>query len=1112
MTRYYPRDILPEFLLVQSATIRVLGCFCALAIAFSAQAQRAHPALHSNGVEGSIARGEDHVQEREAWFQAGRAVHGENAAALLNRAYRQKQKMQAAQLQSAAQQAGAQQTGAAALSAQSWTPLGPSPTIYPDYGAVTGRVTALEVDPKDATGNTIYVGAAYGGVWRSTNAATANPSSVLFQPLIEDQPTLAVGAIALHPTQNVILIGTGEPNSSAFSYYGMGILRSGDGGNSWTLIRDADNHTHPFAGLGFSAIAFNQDSPNVVVASVGTTNGQISGAEQPGAMRGLYYSTDTGATWQSAAVSGLSGDTGSATDVIYNRVQQRFYAVIRGHGYYYSTDGASWTRLEAQPTADLAAANCGAGANFITCPIYRGSLTVKQDSGELYTVFVDSAGNTGAAGGIFRLTVNAGTPSWTVLGQAGIDACGDAGGGCGTEQGVYNLYVRAVPSGTGTDLYMGAVNIFKCHLDPAGDNTCSTPGAWKNLTHAYGCAANGTFGSPGHVHPDQHAMAISIAADHYFAFFGNDGGVNRSLSADMLSSSSCTAPDLFDNLNAALESFSQFVDFSQDPADMNIVLGGLQDNGSPSHSAAGGATWQTVNTGDGGYNAIDPVSSNNWYTSTFGVSIQRCTAGASCLPSMFSDVVLSSTLGSDTSAFYMPFLLDPANATKLLLGTCRIWRVGGDGTGADALSPNFSSGDSTPCSGDTFSGSTKIRAVTAGGPSLNSNSQVIYAGMVSRVLPVAGHVFVSTNAAGAAPTWADRTAGINPAGFDISNIFADPHDLTGGTAFVTVMGFTGGGGHVWKTTDFGANWTDISVGLPDAPANSVIVDPRFANQIYVGNDVGVFSSFDGGTSWEVLGSGLPSVPAVRLEAFLANGSAKLRVATYGRGLFETALPTTGVNLNPSGINFSNAVPGFATAEQTVVLGNNRSTALAIASVTSSSEFPITANSCTGTIPGGGACSVSLHFSPQAVGSRSGTLQILADDSSTAHSASLIGTGVDFALILSRPARPRRGSADIVLTSGASVSVPFTLRASGDLPAGVTAAFSCKTVRALRCVLDRSVMEASGTATLQITPVTVHRAARFAAAGNRARGGIFPVTVTARIGTLVRFRTLTVEIR
>ncbi len=87
-----------------------------------------------------------------------------------------------------------------------------------------------------------------------------------------------------------------------------------------------------------------------------------------------------------------------------------------------------------------------------------------------------------------------------------------------------------------------------------------------------------------------------------------------------------------------------------------------------------------------------------------------------------------------------------------------------------------------------------------------------------------------------------RSAGnINPNQFPISSVAMDSSDPTGKTAYVTVMGFTGGAGHVWKTTNAGTTWTDFTANLPDAPVNAAVVDPGLS-QVYVGTDVGIFGS------------------------------------------------------------------------------------------------------------------------------------------------------------------------------------------------------------------------------------------------------------------------------
>jgi hypothetical protein len=96
-----------------------------------------------------------------------------------------------------------------------------------DYGPVAGRVTAVAIDPADPTGNTVYIGAAQGGVWKSTNAAYGAANNVAWAPLTDNQATLSIGSIAIQlqqipdATKSVILAATGEANNSADSYYGL---------------------------------------------------------------------------------------------------------------------------------------------------------------------------------------------------------------------------------------------------------------------------------------------------------------------------------------------------------------------------------------------------------------------------------------------------------------------------------------------------------------------------------------------------------------------------------------------------------------------------------------------------------------------------------------------------------------------------------------------------------------------------------------------------------------------------------------------------------------------------------------------------------------------------
>jgi hypothetical protein len=303
-----------------------------------------------------------------------------------------------------------------------------------DYNWVSGLVSAVAIDENDGTGNTVFAGGAYGGLWKSVNAGalSTNSSAVMWTPLTDDQPTLAVGAIAIqpqtanpNPNNSVVLVGTGETNSSVDSYYGLGILRSKDGGQSWALISQDATGAHSFSGLGFSQIAFSTANPNLVVAGAGSASeGIIEGLESPVAVnRGLYYSTDAGISWRAASVidSGVSINPSSVSSVVFDAAAGRFYAAIRFHGFYSSSDGINWARLAAQPGIGLSAAGCPAQPlQPGRCPIYRGEIAVVPNRagplnmGEVYVWYVD--GND-ADQGIWK-TTNGGA-SWSQIDDSG---------------------------------------------------------------------------------------------------------------------------------------------------------------------------------------------------------------------------------------------------------------------------------------------------------------------------------------------------------------------------------------------------------------------------------------------------------------------------------------------------------------------------------------------------------------------------------------------------------------------------------------------------------------------------------------------------------------------
>jgi hypothetical protein len=1014
---------------------------------------------------------QDNPEARDQWFRRGREpLPGHTSAELRYRAHQQKVTLRVMRSLRATAVSGA----APLASMGDWIPLGPAPLASnagtgQDYGAVSGRANAVVIDPADSTGNTVYVGGAFGGLWRSTNAATTNAAAVTWTPLTDDQPTLSFGAIALQPgnvtgnRSNVIIVGTGEANAAIDSYYGLGFLRSTDGGSTWNLITTANNGALSLQGLAVSRMAFSTLTPNTVVAAIATSPiGVENGADTSSSTRGIYTSINAGASWIDENL--LDGttivDPTSATSVVFNAAAGRFYAAIRYHGFYSSADGVTWTRLANQPGTLLTPAACPPTPFSSSCPMYRGEIAVVPGRNEMYAWYMsfDSTGRI-VDQGIYR-TTNGGSTAWNKISETGLTNCGDSGPSCGPAQGFFNMTLAAVPSGTATDLYAGAVNEVKCPSLVANSLTCGGSAAgWLNLTHVYGCSPPGSIAL---VHPDQHDNDFMIVGGKALMYFANDGGIYRALDGfSGLTTGTCGGSNAFSNLNGTLGSMTQFVSFSQHPSNAAILLGGTQDNGSPATSqATTNASWINVNAGDGGFNEINPASTNEWFTANTDVSIQRCTSGIACTAPTFPLVVTNSTVAGDHGAFYTPYILDPQSATsELLVGTCRVWRGMGTGGSYTALSNNFETGTATTCSGNETN---LVRAIAAGGPKLSGLSNVVYAttdgfGPLQPSSPAGGRVFRTLNAVGGPATWIDVTQNINPNQYTVSSVAIDTSDASGQTAYVALMGF--GTSHVFKTTNAGSTWADFSGSglgaLPSAPANTLVIDAT-AGAIFVGTDVGVFASATNAASWTEVGpnavpgaSGyLPNVPVTKLRLFNSGGQKILRASTYGRGIWQYNLAAVpdyiiGISNSPR-----TTFPSQAVAFNGVLTALNGYTSPVNLTCTSATTPPpatcTPAPTSVAPIPAGSSFTVSAggnigdySFNVHAVGS---------DANSITHDQGVTLHVVDFDLTTPNPSsvsvnRPSTSNqTSFQVTSQGSFNQPISLTCSG-LPNGASCNFS-----------------------------------------------------------------------
>ena len=853
----------------------VCGCFLALSLFLPAVFHVfALGQLTSAPVASSDAAPAESLQShavRSRRFLGGRTLEGNVSAARAMNAARQKH---AAML---SQQAALPQLSS--LSAP-WQPVGPNQVASIAYGNVTGRITAIAIDPADTSGNTVYLGTTGGGVWKSTNAA-GPAASVTFTPLTDTLPvfsanagasaipSLSIGAISVQ--SGVVLAGTGDPNDASDSFYGGGLLRSADGGLTWTLIQnsqDGVNGNHSFNGLGFAGFAWSSVTPGTVVAAVSeAAEGVLVNAPNAtNSVMGLYYSTDAGVTWQMSTimdgsqivqtpqVSGADLGGRAATAVIWNPVRQRFYAAIRYHGYYESVDGVTWTRLTHQPGAGLTTTACPTASGTIgsaSCPIFRGALAVQAITGDTFALTVDAINvDQGLWQDSCALSGASCSNTTVTFGKQLSSSPMEIGGGSTViPQADYNLALAAVPAGPSgptqdTILYVGTLDLYRCSL-AAG---CLL----RNTTNAVDSCA-----TPARVASAQHAIAALTTSTQALIYLGNDGGLWRSLDGVNQQAPPCSSDDAthFENLNGGLGSLAEVVSFAQDPTDAGTLLVGLGANGTASTGTASTSTsWLQLSTGAGGTVAIDQTNPLLWYVSTAaGVSVHQCTSGAACTAADFAGAATigPAQIANDDSLLDVPWLLDPALPSDLVIGTCRVWR-GPAGNAAAWSSQNaISKFLGGPQNASCASTNPVVRSLAAAGPSSNAagaqnaGSEVLYAGMAG-VLDgggsFGGHLFsVSTaNTASGTTSWNDlatspvtngQGAVFNAGGFDLSSLVADSHDDSGKTIYATVMGFAGNGvnaAHLYRSIDAGAHWLNLSSNLPNAPANSVVVDPNDA--------------------------------------------------------------------------------------------------------------------------------------------------------------------------------------------------------------------------------------------------------------------------------------------
>jgi|CXWL01.1.fsa_nt_gi hypothetical protein len=396
-------------------------------------------------------------------------------------------------------------------------------------------------------------------------------------------------------------------------------------------------------------------------------------------------------------------------------------------------------------------------------------------------------------------------------------------------QGWYDLPCAAKPGDSNT-VFMGAVDMYK------------TTNAGTTITKKTFWNPNTTQFPEQFIHADHHVIAFD-PADAATMYMGSDGGIFKSVDSGE------TWSDLNGNLPV-----TQYYGIAAHP-DGEHVIGGTQDNGS--HLYFGDkALWLQWFGGDGGYSAWDQQDTRFIYGST----PQGGLFGSGDGGSTAAGITGFSTAGAP---FIEPFTIDPNNGNRFIIGTNQVF-----------FSGNIRNLGSATFSADSgaFAGGGAVTALTISPHS----SSVAYAGTS------AGRLF-RTSTLGTPSTWTqlqDAAWGTS----DVTWITVDPHDATGNTLYVTLADY--GPDRVWKSVNGGTSWAAIDTGLPDIPQFSVVVDPVDPDRLWLGSELGLFTTDGNSTdshSWTHLDYGVAFTRAIQL---VWAGDDVLWIGTHGRSIYR----------------------------------------------------------------------------------------------------------------------------------------------------------------------------------------------------------------------------------
>jgi photosystem II stability/assembly factor-like uncharacterized protein len=662
-----------------------------------------------------------------------------------------------------------------------------------------------------------------------------------------------------------------------------GVFKSTDAGNTWSPKTDF------FPSLSVGALVIDPNDESIIYCGTGEAN--ISTDSYAGF--GMLKSVDYGETW---FVSGLEESRHIAeieihplnSSIIYTAVSGGLYSKGENRGIYKSTDaGANWERVLFlnDSTSAIDVAVDPSDLNIVYAAMWerlRGP-SFRKAAGINTGIYKSTDG--GATWN--QLFTGLPTPN-PILGRISIAVAPS------NPNYIYALYKQA-SSPNGSDNFFhsfyrstnkgnnwtqmpsgilpGEFSSFGWYfglleVDPNNpelvycadiDLFKSTNGgnSWQNITFSY----SGTFEEQ---QPDQHALWIDPTNQNVL-ISGNDGGMFiTSVGANPWTK-------LYDL------PISQFYASEIDYLQPQIKLGGTQDNGTMKSDGTIN-NWEFIYGGDGFHTKVDYTNSNIIYAEYQFGGIGRSTNGGLNFSYIGTGIDFTRTNWST------PYVLDILDPQIIYFGTYKLHKTTNRGNSWSVISPDLTRGPNG-----------RLGTITCVSSAVESDNvtRVIYVGTDDAKLSV------STNSG---TNWNDRT-GILPQRY-ITDVLADERNPA--TAYVTLSGYNldETNPHVFRTTDYGLNWTDISGNMPDVPVNSIIIDYDEDSTLYIGTDAGVFFTQNLGAEWVVLGTGLPNSPVFDLNYH--QPSQKLVAGTHGRSLFEFDLS----GISGIGDEFNLAVSDF----------------------------------------------------------------------------------------------------------------------------------------------------------------------------------------------------------